>query len=72
MILAKYDNGENIVYGIKTDPTRNIELNPLLENYFMVHNLVSNNLRHILTGSEINHPIKSLNKFDFKSDLSEE
>ena len=36
------------------------EVNPLFKNFFYIEGLFSNNLRLSLTGSEINHPIKSL------------
>lgn len=35
-----------------------IILNPLLEAYFSVDSVFTNNLRHSLTGSEINHKVK--------------
>lgn len=68
MIIAKVMEGNrsvnNIVYGTKVDlkPGQTLQLNPLLENFFMVHTLVGNNTRHILSGSEINHKIKALGK----------
>lgn len=40
------------------------ELNPILNSYFMIDNLVGNNLRYSITGSEFNHKIKSLKKID--------
>lgn len=70
MILAKVrENGRvvnNIIYGTKIDlnPEQSLELNPLLENFFMVHVLVGNNARHILSGSEINHKVKTLGKLN--------
>lgn len=39
------------------------EVNPLLEKFFYLEGLLSNNLRLSLTGSEINHPDKSDNLF---------
>jgi hypothetical protein len=69
MILAKVMSSSgvpvrNIVYGTKINlkPGETLDLNPLLDNYFMVHTLVGNNIRHILSGSEINHKIKELGK----------
>lgn len=70
MIIAKIKSGNrtvsNIIYGtkIKLEPDQTLELNPLLENFFMVHSLVGNNTRHILSGSEINHKIKQLGKLN--------
>jgi hypothetical protein len=70
MIIAKIKSGNrtvnNIIYGtkIKLESDQTLELNPLLENFFMVHSLVGNNTRHILSGSEINHKIKQLGKLN--------
>ena len=70
MILAKVkENGRtvnNVIYGTKIElkPGQVLELNPLLDNYFMVHVLTANNARHILSGSEINHKVKSLGKLN--------
>lgn len=36
------------------------KINPLFQKFFYIEGLFSNNLRLSLTGSEINHPIKSL------------
>lgn len=63
MVLAKAvdKNGKtrNILYGdIKEGET--IILNPALNAYFMLDTLIGNNLRMSLTGSEINHKVKSL------------
>lgn len=76
MIIAKIENDSgitNIIYGkkITLNPGDKLILNPLLENFFMVHALVGNNLRYILSGSEINHKIKSLGKLNLsKTNLS--
>ena len=63
MVLAQAvdKNGKtrNILYGdIKEGET--IILNPALNAYFMLDTLIGNNLRMSLTGSEINHKVKSL------------
>lgn len=63
MILAKATNKDgktrDVLYGdIKEDET--VTLNPVLNAYFMLDNLIGNNLRMSLTGSEINHKVKSL------------
>lgn len=56
LILA-YDNDNNpIVYKNTNSVSR---VNPLLEKYFYIESLVSNNLRLQLTGFESNHPDKS-------------
>ena len=70
MIIAKIIGADgkktNILYGTKIalKSGETLQLNPLLENYFMVHSLTGNNLRYILSGSEINHKIKELNKLN--------
>lgn len=70
MIIAKVMEGtrsvNNIVFGTKVDlkPGQTLQLNPLLENFFMVHTLVGNNGRFILSGSEINHKVKALGKLN--------
>lgn len=46
-------NGE-----IEADET--LELNPILNSYFLLDTLFGNNLRFSLTGSEINHKVKTL------------
>ena len=65
MILAKATDSEgnvrNVLYGEIAD-NETIELNPVLNTYFMLDNLIGNNYRMSLTGTEINHEIKSLNR----------
>lgn len=65
IIIAKATNSQgktrDVLYG-KIRPDETIELNPVLNAYFMLDNLVGNNLRMSLTGSEINHKVKSLGK----------
>lgn len=39
------------------------EVNPFIEKFFYIEGLYSNNLRLLLSGSEINHPDKSKNLF---------
>lgn len=60
LILAKID-GKDIYNGgrISGGVPANFELNPLLKKYFLIDSLTSNNLRLLLTGSEIGHPDKS-------------
>ena len=63
MILAKATNKagrtRNILYG-DIEEGETITLNPALNAYFMLDNLIGNNLRMSLTGSEINHKVKAL------------
>lgn len=56
LILA-YDKDGNAIQYTNTDSVA--EMNPLLEKYFYIDSLVSNNLRLSLTGFETNHPDKS-------------
>ncbi len=56
LILA-YDKDGNAIQYTNTDSVA--EINPLLEKYFYIDSLVSNNLRLSLTGFETNHPDKS-------------
>jgi hypothetical protein len=70
MILAKVKNKKtgkvkNITFGkINLSENETVELNPVLNTFFMIDNLVGNNLRFSLTGSEINHKVKALSKLD--------
>ena len=60
LILAK-QGGRNIL-GLSGDFDKNEEgmiLNPMLDKFFYIEGLLSNNLRMSLTGSEINHPDKA-------------
>lgn len=68
LILAKarnVNNGHirNIIAGEIHD-NEEIILNPVLNSYFLLDNLIGNNLRLSLTGSEINHKVKSLSNFN--------
>lgn len=67
VILAKSGN-EDILYGSIDDNTE-IKLNPMLNAYFLIDNLIGNNLRFSTTGSEINHKIKALGKLDLKKKI---
>lgn len=69
MILAKIKskNGRvrNVTYGkISLSPDETFIINPVLNAFFMLDNLIGNNLRYSLTGSEINHKVKALAKLD--------
>ena len=59
LTLAKV-NDENIVVHNAFPEGTNVELNPILDKYFMLNSLLGNNLRMVLTGSEINHKNKHL------------
>ena len=64
MILAKAKNKRtgktrSVLYG-DIEQDEEITLNPVLNAYFMLDNLIGNNLRLSLTGSEINHKVKAL------------
>nr|DAU84780.1 MAG TPA: hypothetical protein [Caudoviricetes sp.] len=56
MILAKQNDIDIINSSDVFDKDSSIELNPLLNKFFYVEGLLSNNLRYSLTGLEINHP----------------
>ena len=56
LVLA-YDKDGKAIQFTNTDSVS--EINPLLEKYFYIDSLVSNNLRLSLTGFETNHPDKS-------------
>lgn len=67
VVLAKQNN-ENIIYKNLTD-LADFTINPMLNAYFLIDNLIGNNLRFSTTGSEINHKIKALAKLDLKSKI---
>lgn len=70
MILAKdLTTGENITYG-KIDKSHKFQLNPILEAYFYLDNLLSNNLRLTYVGTEAVHPVKSLKKVNVYESLN--
>lgn len=72
MILAKdLTTGENITYG-KIDKSHKFQLNPILEAYFYLDNLLSNNLRLTYVGTEAVHPVKSLKKVNVYDSLNNE
>lgn len=63
---------QNIIYqNVKLEPGDTIELDPILDRYFMLDTFLGNNLRLGLTGSEINHPIKFYKKLNLNSITSE-
>jgi hypothetical protein len=63
LVLAKV-NGENITAHDTFPEGTQVELNPVLEKYFMLSSILGNNLRMVLTGSEINHKNKHLSKIN--------
>lgn len=67
LILAK-KGATDILYG-NINENESIQLNPLLNAYFLLDNLIGNNLRFQSTGSEINHKIKALSKLNLKDRL---
>ena len=70
VVLAK-SGKENILYGSIEDDT-DFTLNPMLNAYFLIDNLIGNNLRFSTTGSEINHKIKALAKLNLKKKIKNE
>lgn len=73
LILAKVGDRDitrlNPLEDVRDDS--NIELNPLLERYFLVDFLLSENLRLITTGSELAHPDKSKSTHDLTIGMAE-
>lgn len=71
LVLAKI-KGKNgrvrkVTYGkVSLNPDETFEINPILNAFFMLDNLIGNNLRYSLTGSEINHKVKALAKLDLR------
>lgn len=70
IILAKARNINNghirdILAG-EIRENEEVILNPILDKFFLIDNLLGNNLRMSLTGSEINHTIKTLSNFSIK------
>lgn len=73
LILAKIDGKDitrlNSLTNVRDDT--DIELNPLLERYFLTDFLLSENLRLITTGSELAHPDKSNSTHDLSIGMAE-
>jgi hypothetical protein len=59
LILARV-NDEPITSHDAIKEGDTLELNPVLDKFFLLHSLIGNNLRMVLTGSEINHKNKHL------------
>ena len=58
VILAKTTEGDAITK--LADITPNMQLNPILDRYFLANSYLNNSMRMLLTGSEINHKNKQL------------
>lgn len=61
LILAKQVTPEgviNIIGGQPVDTSQNIIINPLIEKYVLIHNLVNNNLKEAVFGTDAVHKIK--------------
>lgn len=70
LIIAKY-KGKELFYSsdlIGVDINQ-IELNPLLQKYFYVDNIVSGNIKYAILGNEIADPLKAAN-LDFTKDFN--
>lgn len=67
LILAK--NGNEPIYRSR-DVIETTTLNPFLNAFFLIDNLIGNNLRLETTGSEINHLVKALGSYTL-SDVSD-
>ena len=73
LIIAKQNNNNIIGVGDVFNSEDEVILNPLLDKFFYVEGLLSNNLRMSLTGSEINHPNKAFGtSFQTLKNTSEE
>jgi hypothetical protein len=56
LVLAYDSSGKEILFS--EDIKGNVELNPLLEKYFYLDNIISANIKYSLVGSEIPDPLK--------------
>lgn len=76
MVLAKVRNTKTnkfryITQGnIELQENEEFIINPALNAFFMIDNLIGNNLRFSLTGSEINHKVKALAKLDLGKEFN--
>lgn len=59
LVLAKVD-GKNVISGDQIPAGSNIELNPIINTYFYLHNVIDNNIKLGLSGHELHHKIKSI------------
>ena len=59
LVLAKYE-GKNIVAGEQIPEDADVILNPLIESYFYLHNVIDNNIKLGISGHELHHKIKKL------------
>lgn len=60
LVLAKDENGKNIVSGESIPLNAKIRLNPLIESYFYFHNVFDNNIKLGITGHELHHKVKAI------------
>jgi hypothetical protein len=61
LVLAKrhtQDGDEYIVGGEEITDFTNVEINPLLKKYTLLHNLINNNLKEALFGTDSIHKVK--------------
>jgi len=61
LILAKrhiQDGDEYIIGGEEITDFTNVEINPLLKKYTLLHNLINNNVKEALFGTDSIHKIK--------------
>lgn len=56
LILAKQGDNNIISVSDSYNESKAVKLNPLLDKFFYIEGLLSNNLRYSLTGFEVNHP----------------
>lgn len=70
-VVPVKQGNEDLLYG-KIKEGKNIEVNPLLRFFFIIDNLIGNNLRFATTGSEVNHKVKELSKIDLEGQFTNE
>ena len=64
MVIAKVQHGDGSITDLIFQPELQLAegdtliLNPLLDHYFQVDNLLSNNMRFTITGTEFSDPLK--------------
>jgi len=59
-LISAIVNNEKITLHDTFPEGTKVELNPIFDKYFMLNSLLGNNMRMLLTGSEINHKNKHL------------
>lgn len=61
LILAKQvidGNKVNIIAGEQLESQKNVIINPILEKYVLLHNLINNNIKEAIIGTDAIHKIK--------------